>query len=488
VVESASANTAFGNVLRSVTINEVRGFSAAVELQWPVVAVGGANGSGKTTVLQAASAAYSEAGRGSRHYKLGRWIGPALQGETPAIGGNALIQYSFWDATPTFNVPYQPANTRWRYPRRGNPARRVYFVGAAQFSPRIERQDRTHQNRARLTIAETAQLGPRITESVSRILGAAYGEAVVHTVRVAGASWTDEIPQLQRGTARYTESHMGAGEQKIVRLVRFLESLPRNSLILLEEPELMLHPDAQRGLAWYLMTLARRNGHQIIIATHSPAIFEVLPAAGRVLLVRDRQGVTVLHGISHLTAARQLAGSVMTNQDMLFVEDMVAKRFLQEILRRFAPDLLRDAVMIDLGSAQDIQRMVARLRPQGVRAVAIRDGDHGEHAAAGLLAFPGGAAPETLLLEGANIARAETFIGGIRDAYERARVAGAGYAGTQQVKRIFGALAREAGLDPGFVSDRLTLAYLSDTGNATAAEELVRRIRTALDSVTRPQT
>jgi predicted ATP-dependent endonuclease of OLD family len=39
---------------------------------------------------------------------------------------------------------------------------------------------------------------------------------------------------------------MGAGEQKVVRLVQELERLPARSLILLEEPELTLHPDAQR--------------------------------------------------------------------------------------------------------------------------------------------------------------------------------------------------------------------------------------------------
>lgn len=51
----------------------------------------------------------------------------------------------------------------------------------------------------------------------------------------------------------------------------------------------------------------------------------------------------------------------MTNQDMLFVEKIVAKRCVQENLRRFAPDLLRDAVMIDPSSVHDTHREVAHV-------------------------------------------------------------------------------------------------------------------------------
>ena len=74
----------FGNILRNVTIRSVRGFTGTVEFRWPVVAVAGTNGSGKTTLLQVCSAAYSREGYGSRHYTLGRWIGPARRVNRPS--------------------------------------------------------------------------------------------------------------------------------------------------------------------------------------------------------------------------------------------------------------------------------------------------------------------------------------------------------------------------------------------------------------------
>lgn len=475
----------FGNCLKTVTVKDIRGLSVALEFQWPVSAIGGVNGSGKTTVLQVCSAAYSAHGSGRRHYTLGRWIGPALTGETPPIATTAEVAYSFWDATPGLVVPYQVARKRWGYPRRGNPERNVSFVGITAFAPRIEKLDRTHQNRARLNILETTTFDPRTVESVSRVLGSPYDAAALHTVSVAAADWRDYIPQLTRGDDHYTEAHMGAGEQKIIRLVQFLENLPEKSLVLLEEPELTLHPDAQFGLAWYLMTLARRKGHQVLIATHSPHIFEALPREARVLLTRDTRGVEVLHGVSQLSAARELSSSVRSNRDLVFVEDVVAVRFLTEIWRRYDQELSRDATIIPIGSATDVQRMVTRLRSQGVRCVGVRDPDQGDDVGHGLFSLPGDASPEALLLEGDNLERGERLLAGVKAAADLARVVGYGYTGSEAAKRVFSGVASGMAIEPELVADRLTLAWLSEPDCAAAAQRLVAAIRAALDSCER---
>lgn len=471
----------FGNVLKSVAIRNIRGLSLTLEFRWPLTAIGGVNGSGKTTILQVCSAGYTRHGSGKRGYTLGRWIGPALAGESPAVTPTAEVTYAFWDTTPSVVVPYQLERTRWGYPRRGNPERNVRFVGITDFAPRIERLDRTHQNRARLNVLQTAQLDPRIVESVAGILGSPYDDAALHTVTTPAAQWTDVIPELTRDGSRYTESHMGAGEQKAVRLVQSLEELPERSLVLLEEPELTLHPDAQFGLAWYLMTLARRRGHQIIIATHSPHIFEALPTEARVLVVRDAAGTTVLHAVSQLSAARQLSHSVRTNRDLVFVEDAVAVRFVTEIFRRFAPDLLKGANIIALGNAADVQRMVARLRSQQVRAVGVRDPDQGQAADQGLFSLPGDVALEQLLLEHANVERAERLLAGIGQAAQRAAAHGQGYEGSAAAKRVFAALCTEMEMPAEFIADRLTLAWMDHPDWAGAAQQLAVALHGGLD-------
>lgn len=474
-------NDRFGNSLKSLSIRGIRGLELNIDFQWPVVAIGGINGCGKTTILQICSAAYTKQGTSKHHYTLGRWIGPALESESPPVATPADVRYSFWDSSPSLTVAYQEARTRWGYPRRGNPERHVEFVGITKFAPRIERLDRTHQNRARLSILNTAQLNERRVESVSRILGSSYSAAALHTVSAPNVQWEDEIPELVRGEYRYTEGHMGAGEQKTIRLVQFLEDIPDRSLVLLEEPELTLHPDAQFGLAWFLMALAKRKGHQIIIATHSPHVFEALPSEARVLLVRDGVGVTVLHSVTHLHAARELSASFKSNRDLIFVEDEVALRFLTELFRSLTSGLLKSATIIALGSAADVQRMVARLRMQKVRAVGVRDADQGESSENGLFSLPGNVSPEELLLDDANLRRAEQLLAGVCGAEQRARVQGQGYRGSEAAKKVFSGLCTELESSPSLVADRLTLAWLSETTNREASRELVADIQAACE-------
>lgn len=476
-------NGLFGNALRSLQVSGIRGLELELEFAWPVVAIGGINGSGKTTLLQLCSSAYTKHGSGARHFTLGRWIGQSFDavGETPTIETNASILYQFVDETPSLSVDYQAARTRWGYPRRGNPERNVDFVGIANFAPRIEKLDRTHQNRTRLEVRATQAMNDRLVESISRILGNPYGAVEFHTVSAPNANWTDEIPQLARNGVSYTEAHMGAGEQKLVRLVRHLESLPRKSLVLLEEPELTLHPDAQFGLAWYLMTLAKRQGHQIIIATHSASIFEALPQAARVVVSREAGSSTVLHNVTKLAAARELSVSVRANKALIFVEDATAKHLLSQIIDRYASDLRDNTSIIDVGSDADVRRMVLKLREQEVHAVGVRDPDVGENGHC-LFSLPGNLSPEQVLLGEQNIKRADAFYSGFAAAFGRASAQGRGYGGSAQAKRIMRALPVELQQSPDFVSDRLALAWLSAEGNELSARELIANLRGAIEA------
>lgn len=471
-------NGLFGDILKSIEVENIRGLNVSLEFTWPVTAIGGVNGAGKTTLIQIASCAYVK-DVGGRYYKLGDWIRNALEGESPAVNPPAHVAFTFWDETNSFNIPYSTERTRWNYPRRGNPERHVEFVGIAAFAPRIERKDRTHVFRNRLQIDNTQVIEPRVVESISKVLDQPYEQAKLHTVSITKGKWTETLPELTRRGANYSEPHMGAGEQKIVRLIPALEALPDRSLVLLEEPEITLHPDAQRGLAWYLMTLSRRKGHQIIIATHSTDIFEALPEKARILLIRDKEGKPeVLHNVKYLAAARELSSQVRTNNDIVLVEDPVAKTMLEEVFRRHGRDLLDSCSVIPIGNTDDVQRMVTLLRGQRVQAVGVRDPDIGENPPDGLFSLPGRLSPEQTLLAEENINEAERLIDGLREAFERASVHGNGFEGSQKAKRIFEVLPHEAGLEKEVLADRLTICWLNR--NNEAARDLVKSIREGL--------
>jgi hypothetical protein len=312
---------------------------------------------------------------------------------------------------------------------------------------------------------------------MSKVLGITYDAGSMQTVGLEKGSWKDVLPLVKRGALGYAEPHMGAGEQKVIRLMKALEALPVRSLILIEEPEITLHPDAQRGLAWYFMNLAKRKGHQIILTTHSAELFEALPDSARILLSRRKTGVDVVPNIPSIRAARELSAVVKSNKDLILVEDDMAKRFLTDILERFDRSSLINASIVPVGNTHDVYRMVQSFRGEGVRAIGVRDPDIGDAAGGYVFSLPGDLAPEELLLSDDNIAQAEELMNGIAKAFELAKIAGLGHTGSKQAKKIFPALANEMGFDTDKLRLVLTLAWLGQ--NSEAAATLVSDIKAA---------
>jgi len=460
-------NGHFGNVLKSLTINNVRGVTEKIEFTWPVTAIAGTNGSGKTTLLQLCSAAYVKE-TGGRVYKIGDWVRNALGDETPAFDEKSSVSFTFWDDSPQVEIPYQKARTRWGYPRT-NPKRNVAFIGIGLFAPRIERRDRLHVYRAQVKVKASSSLPKEVVQAISSILNAGYTAGSIHTVGPASDQWSENLPQLVKNGKRYGEHHMGAGEQKIVALIRQLEAIPARSLILLEEPEITLHPDAQRGLAWYLMSLSHRKGHQIIVSTHSGELFETLPLDGRLLMIRANDAVTAVPRAPYIAAARQLNGVVKSNQDLILVEDAVAQAFLRELLRQKNKQLLDNCAIVPVGNTDDVYRLVQSFRQMKVRAIGVRDPDIGASPSSGLFSLPGDLAPESLLLTDDNVAATEDYLNGITTCFSKARVAGIGHTGSSWAKKVFPSLAHQMDLSRDALADRLTISWLRSNSAAASA-------------------
>ena len=75
----------------------------------------------------------------------------------------------------------------------------------------------------------------------------------------------------------YSEAFAGSGETAIVRLVTKILDSKTDALVLLDEPEVSLHPGAQRNLILFLFDQIKRKKLQVIISTHSPILISDLP-------------------------------------------------------------------------------------------------------------------------------------------------------------------------------------------------------------------
>ncbi|CAN5526546.1 AAA family ATPase [soil metagenome] len=93
---------------------------------------------------------------------------------------------------------------------------------------------------------------------------------------------------MQHTGTEYSEAFAGSGEFATVKLVITVMRAPEKSLILLDEPEVSLHPAAQRKAMEFLCAIAQSRKHQIVLATHSPdMIGDLPPEAVKVLEIRS---------------------------------------------------------------------------------------------------------------------------------------------------------------------------------------------------------
>jgi hypothetical protein len=182
--------------------------------------------------------------------------------------------------------------------------------------------------------------------------------------------------------ATYSEAHAGSGEYAVVRLVDAIRKAKKRSLILLDEPEVSLHPGAQVELMHFIEQEVLANGHQVVISTHSPSLAAALPPRAikvfgfdttrqRVVMVADGCSATEAFAhLGHTTSA--------SSRPRLIVEDDLAAEIVRASLRRHNPTRLDalDVVPFPGGADGIVKNVLSTVALAGVGKTSILlDGD-----------------------------------------------------------------------------------------------------------------
>ena len=118
---------------------------------------------------------------------------------------------------------------------------------------------------------------------LSFIMGKPYGQAA------AQQSWRYTFQRCHAGI-QYTAFNMGAGESCMIALLHLAQHMPRGGLIVIEEIEAGLYPQAQIRLAEALIKIGLRKQIQFICSTHSAVFLDSLPRQARLLLKANQSG------------------------------------------------------------------------------------------------------------------------------------------------------------------------------------------------------
>lgn len=183
------------------------------------------------------------------------------------------------------------------------------------------------------TVYKKVKLNSEGLSAVNSILGKKYKEChllfhdLYNVNGVTAYFITDSL--------NYSEAYAGRGEFAIVKLVYEILDSPKNSLVLLDEPEVSLHPGAQEALKLFLLKQTLTKKLQIIISTHSPKIVEILPDSAIKLFYENPNSKFSIKNKCNYIEAFQNIGLEVTEieKNLIIVEDITAKLLLTSILK-----------------------------------------------------------------------------------------------------------------------------------------------------------
>ncbi|MCE4945191.1 AAA family ATPase [Streptomyces albulus] len=259
---------AYDKYLRRVRLVKLRGFeNREVNFDFPVTALVGPNGSGKTTILGASALIHQ--GVVPRRFF-------AKSGKYDESMKNWKVEYEILDkremSSTTISRTASYLKAKWN---RDAVDRDVLIFGVSRTLPASERKELSRFIGSAFQGFSEDQLTDPVIQAVEAILGkdaAAYlrvnsGEG---GLSIFASQETDE-------TAGYSEFHFGAGEASVIRIVSQIEAAQDHALILVEEIENGLHPVATRRLVEYFIGVAKRKSIQVIFTTHSNDALMPLP-------------------------------------------------------------------------------------------------------------------------------------------------------------------------------------------------------------------
>ncbi len=154
------------------------------------------------------------------------------------------------------------------------------------------------QREYRWSGASPADVGPRGERSVDAILAAtgrnermnlapgknkmSFQEMIAHWLREMRLIKSFGIEEIAPGSSLYQArvqkdnggpetmlTDVGFGVSQVLPVIVLLYYVPEGSIVLLEQPEIHLHPSVQSGLADVMLAVAKRRRVQIIVESHS---------------------------------------------------------------------------------------------------------------------------------------------------------------------------------------------------------------------------
>lgn len=358
------------NRIDKIVLKSFRGFinESEIKFQFPLTAVIGKNGSGKSTILRIIKL-------------LGKGDIPQNEFfETNFDSGNLIgteIEYSIDGKSE--KIVYVGKN-RWGIDDNGIEHMDIAMIRPKSIVGAIDKSflydnigqhvDKANQVKYLIKQTQKIQQSPSnsgkkkrryISEAellaVNFILQSQYSSIEVIEHKLFGGTWaTTALFEKKSGEGVFCEYNAGSGEFLVVNIVEQIEHIKNNSVLLIDEPEISLHPGAQRRLLNYMLKVIIAKKLQIVFSTHSKEMVECLPPEA--IICVEKQNNDVSH-IKNSVFPKQafLEIEIMPDIRQVIVEDDMACSIIRQILKAERMEKLLNVIYIP-GGASNLKKYI----------------------------------------------------------------------------------------------------------------------------------
>lgn len=370
--------------LQKIKTTNFRNFAkdSEIVIKSPITAIVGKNGTGKTTLLHLAGCSYASDSKGK---SFNQFIPESQKDHMPDDSRYGFTYVNNIENENNF-VWYEK---RHEWDRRGknNRARReLLFIGFSKtianvsvFKNYFDITDKALNVRLNSIGTNTISLDNKIISKISEIVGKNYSSIERRN---------DQYSLLCENCygyiidGQYSDFACGAGEISIIRMLDLIYNAPLNTLII-DEPEVAIHPSVQYKLLKIFMELALSKNMQFIFTTHSYFILKYLNPDSILLLKNNNDNKIISQNVNSSVAFQNISEQNIYKLEA-FVEDSIAADILNTIFKNDVS--IRDQIKITKAISDGWVSFIQREMPlrfynwklyeqKDLRPVLVLDGD-----------------------------------------------------------------------------------------------------------------
>jgi energy-coupling factor transporter ATP-binding protein EcfA2 len=371
----------FATRTHKLTIERLKGVRGLDEISFedrPLTGIFGPNGVGKSTVLHALASAYKTPRGTESNYNQ---FFPPLAADV-WNGTRFVIDHTFkvGQAQARGQIEYRKgtATTEWAPAVPDRPLRYLVYVGVKSCLPDLEAYD-THDLSRAVSTPLNNEIDSRVREAAGRILNCQY--TAMATVAIPGEpdkKYTS-LTRQDLGGLEYPSVVMGAGEQRLFKLLYAVEMSHDDGLILVDELDLLMHGDALKKLVKHLSGRCQAKRLQLVFTSHREELLS-LKAQINIRHLWPQAGKHCCYSNTDPDSLERLSGR-QTKTLEVFVEDDLGEAIVSHVAGELG--MSRHVRVFRFGAAKNCFTVFAGLLIKGEtceNSLFILDGDEYETA------------------------------------------------------------------------------------------------------------